>query len=129
MMRDSAKQIEEASLNAWPALRRMVVDGWLVRFSEGYTRRANSVNPLYGGYIDVEEKIRFFEQLYVERKLPCVFKVTPFVQPNSLDTILDTLGYQPEAPTSVQILDLATYIPKMPASSLSHWPNPTDLWV
>ncbi|MCB0210406.1 MAG: GNAT family N-acetyltransferase [Anaerolineae bacterium] len=128
-MIDTAKPIEEASLNAWPALRRMVVDGWLVRFSEGYTRRANSVNPLYGGQMAVEDKIRFCEQLYAERQLPCVFKITPFVQPNALDALLDRLGYQKEAPTSVQTLDLATFTSETPVSTLYQQHDPTNLWV
>ncbi len=40
-------------MNAWPALSRIFLDGWVVGLSEGYTRRANSVNPLYPGTMDL----------------------------------------------------------------------------
>lgn len=127
-MIDFAKRVEEAALNAWPALRWMVFDGWLLRFSEGYTRRANSVNPIYAGSESVEKKIRFCEHLYKERQLPCVFKITPFVHPSNLDERLAEFGYREEALTSVQTLDLATLAPEM-TPAIQQWANPADRWI
>ena len=40
-------QIEELSINAFPAILTELYDGWILRYSNGYTYRGNSVNPLY----------------------------------------------------------------------------------
>ena len=37
---------EELSLNSHPAIQTNYYDGWLLRFGNGYTARANSVNML-----------------------------------------------------------------------------------
>ena len=42
--------IEELTLNAWPSLRSLLFDGWVLNFADGYTRRAYSsairlINP------------------------------------------------------------------------------------
>lgn len=100
------RMIEELTLNAWPALQNMLYDGWLLRFSGGYTRRSNSINPLYHSTLPVFEKIEFCSGVYRAYGLPVVFKLTSHSQPAGLDEILLQQGYSREAPTSVQLLDL-----------------------
>ena len=70
--------VEEASLNAWPALQQLLCDGWIMRFSRGYTRRANSVNALYSSRFSVEGKVERAKCEYTQRGLPVVFRLTPF---------------------------------------------------
>jgi N-acetylglutamate synthase len=98
--------IEELSLNAWASLQTLVYDGWIIRFANGYTKRANSVNPLYPSSIDIDQKLQFCENLYQEKKLPVVFKLTAAIHPSNLDDRLCESGYQKDSPTSVQTLDL-----------------------
>lgn len=106
--------LEELSLNAWPALQTLWLDGWLLRFAEGYTRRANSVQPLYS---TIEEgnlikRIEHCESLYASaRRQNVVFKMTGAAMPNRLDAVLAQRGYSHEAETSVQTLDLHTFSP------------------
>jgi ribosomal protein S18 acetylase RimI-like enzyme len=99
-------QLEELSMDAWPSLQTMMYDGWVLRFSDGYTKRANSSNPLYRGVLKVEEKIDRCEKLYSEGRLDTVFKLTTASQPPGLDGILETRGYSLESASSVQTLDL-----------------------
>jgi ribosomal protein S18 acetylase RimI-like enzyme len=122
------KRIEETSLNAWPALRQILYDGWLCRFAAGYTRRANSINPIYPGSLNVAEKIARSEQLYRARQLRPIFKITPFVEPANLDGLLDQAGYQLESLTSVQVTNLAAIAP--PAAAVTRcWETPAPAWV
>lgn len=98
------RRIEECSLNALPALRSLLLDGWLLRFADGYTRRANSVNPVYGGNGDAEARIAACETLYGAAGLSCIFRLTPLAQPADLEVRLADRGYRREAPTAVQVL-------------------------
>jgi hypothetical protein len=66
------RSLEELSLNAWPSLQTLLYDGWVLRFANGYTKRANSVNPLYHSGTDVTEKTETCERLYRGKGLSCV---------------------------------------------------------
>lgn len=101
--------LEELSLNAWPALQTFLYDGWVLRFASGYTKRANSINPLYASRLtfDIDQKIDFCESVFHSQKLPVVFKITPTVFPSKLDEILEARGYRKDSLTSVQILEMS----------------------
>ena len=95
------RRLEELSLNAWPALEQILFDGWILRFSKGYTKRANSVNPFFTSTMDVEEKVSACERIYTEKGLPTVFRLTPFSSPPGLDQVLSDRNYETVAPTLV----------------------------
>ncbi len=101
-MAEDLRALEERALNAWPSLQQLVYDGWLLRFSQGYTRRANSVVPLYGSQLDLRQKVEVCRENYARRGLPTVFKMLPFAQAETLDQILEASGFESEAETSVQ---------------------------
>lgn len=112
-------RIEEAALNAWPALQQILFDGWILRFSKGYTKRANSVNPLYGSRLDVGQKVDVCEQLYEEKRLRPMFRLTPFSSPPDLDQVLENRGYWKVDPTFVLLLNLEEYgIQPVPSGKL-----------
>ncbi|MGH4123188.1 MAG: GNAT family N-acetyltransferase [Clostridium sp.] len=100
------RDIEEMSLNAFPALQNMVYDGWVLRFADGYARRANSINPLYFSNENINQKIKNCEEIYNSRNLDVIYKITPNVYPSNLDSILEDLHYKIDAATSLQVLEL-----------------------
>jgi hypothetical protein len=101
------KAIEELSLNSWPSIQTMLYDGWVIRFANGFTKRSNSVSPLFYSTLHTEEKIRYCEKIYQRMGLDVVFKITPSVYPENLDKILESKGYIFDSQTSVQILELS----------------------
>lgn len=105
--------IEELSMNAWPAARKIQYGGWTLGFTEGYTKRANSVYPLRESPDDapLAERIAFCESKYREAGLPCIFKIPLTESFKNLDAALETSGYRADSPTSVMTLDLTTFAP------------------
>lgn len=95
-------------MNALPAMQTVYYDGWVLRFSNGYTRRSNSINPLYSSHIDLDEKIEKCESIYRAKGLQVVFKLTDAAIPENLESKLVDKGYVPAAgsPVSIQLLNL-----------------------
>lgn len=122
------KRIEEASLNSWPALQQILFDGWILRFSKGYTKRANSVNPLFSSSMNLDEKVAICEKLYAEKGLQPVFRLTPFSSPSDLDQILESRGYRKVDPTLVLHLDLKSHNIQ-PAPSVELHDEGLDDWI
>jgi N-acetylglutamate synthase len=94
-------RIEEAALNAWPAPRQVVYDGWLLRFTGGHSKRVNSVNPLYASTLPIQEKIHTCEAIYASQGLPCLFRVNEFNTTPQLKQALYEAGYTSFDPTFV----------------------------
>lgn len=46
---DLTLALEARLVNAWPAFEVELVEGWLLRFAEGYSKRANSATPIVPG--------------------------------------------------------------------------------
>ncbi len=95
---------ENLSFNTHPALVTEKYDGWLIRYSNGYTKRANSVSPLGESSIDIDEKIAYCEEYYRSKDLPCVFKTTD--DEPEFDEHLAKLGYREVTPTDVLAMPL-----------------------
>ncbi|WP_339239602.1 GNAT family N-acetyltransferase [Paenibacillus sp. FSL R5-0517] len=100
------KTIEEISLNHWQPLSTLLYDGWVLRFAKGYTKRANSIQPIYYSTLDVHEKIEECERIYASNQLSTIFKITPFIQPDHLDQLLQDKGYAVVDLTRIQTRSL-----------------------
>ncbi|MDR3145890.1 MAG: GNAT family N-acetyltransferase [Treponema sp.] len=97
--------IEELSMNAWPSIQTVVYDGWIIRLAKGYTKRANSVNPIYPSKIGLEEKIGYCEKLYAKYNLPAMYKLAECDEHRIIDRKLELLRYEIVDAVSVQVCE------------------------
>src|SRR5579859_71900 len=126
------RTIEEASFGAWPALAQVLDDGWVLRFADGHTKRANSVNPTYPSFGDVEAKIVRAEGWFRGKGQPPSFRVTPLAEPADLDDRLAARGYGVvETTRALHNPDLRGIAPSdLPAGvTLRLDPTPDDGWL
>jgi len=90
------KQFQEFLLNSWPAKHYYFLNGWILRFTDGITSRANSVFPIR--YTGTEETLDYdidiVEQAYKAYNLPAVFTMHEFYEPRNLKDKLLKRGYQ-----------------------------------
>lgn len=122
-------RIEELSINAWPSLQTNLYDGWVLRFSKGYTKRANSINPIYSSTVSLDEKIDICENTYLSKNLPVVYKITDACYPKNLDCTLESKGYRKKDETSVRILNLSDYCNIEDIKRLEVEYNFTQEWI
>jgi len=98
--RDLPWRIEEACFNAFPSLRQVLLDGWLLRFAEGLSRRANSLNPLGPECRDPAAALAVAERLYRAQGLPTIVRVPSIADP-ALDREAAERGYTREGESCV----------------------------
>jgi len=103
------QKIEELSMNALPALSTILVNGWILRFSNGYSKRANSVNPIYPCSIDILRNIEICDEMFKKNNLNTVFKLTEQEKAYEIDEILNKQGYVYEAKTNIMIKSIPEY--------------------
>ena len=66
------RNLEHAAALGWPGVEHEWLDGWLLRFGHGVTRRANSAVPVrYSSFSEITETIRW----YAERGEPALISV------------------------------------------------------
>lgn len=108
-------QLEELAANAWPARITQTVNGWRLRYTDGITRRANSVWPNLRAADEhsLDEQIAIVEDFYAQRDLPARFQICPAARPANLEQILDQKGYTDDATTNVQTTLLTNILGKI----------------
>lgn len=87
-------RIEEAALNAWPAPRQMLYDGWVLRFTGGNSKRVNSVNVFGASRLPFNEKIQFCEAVYTRLGFPILFRLPELFTSQELRQVLTDKGYE-----------------------------------
>jgi ribosomal protein S18 acetylase RimI-like enzyme len=104
-------EIEALAANAVPAAVMQELDGWLLRYNHGVTRRANStLAPRQGSRLTLAERLDQCEAFYRSYHAPARFQLCPVSQPPDLDVILAERGYQLDTATNVQTCLISTLL-------------------
>jgi RimJ/RimL family protein N-acetyltransferase len=90
------RQFQEFLLNSWPAKHYYFLNGWILRFTDGITSRANSVFPIRYTGTDgsLDNDLDIVEKAYRSYNLPPVFTMHEYYEPNNLKDKLLERGYQ-----------------------------------
>jgi N-acetylglutamate synthase len=122
-----AWRAEEAGINGFPALRQMLLAGWLLRFSGGLVRRtANSATPLTGDPRDIESLIDGAAALYRLQHQPAIFRIPSLLAP-VIDAQLAELGYSREGESCV-IHGAVKAVAAAADAEVRLLPQPTPQW-
>jgi len=120
---DEIRRLEELAFRGWPALESRTIGGWRLRFSGGYTKRANSINALRP---EVPADVDAFEALYRERGLTPAWRLSPLA-PSSTASELASRGYRTIERSLLQVCPLHDRF-EAGAGVVIH-SRPTPAWV
>jgi GNAT superfamily N-acetyltransferase len=121
-----AWRVEETELNAWPALKEIYLDGWLLRFAGGVSRRANSANPLTLAARGDAALVAACETHYRRVHQPTMFRILSLFD-GEFDALLAARGYVAEGETVTLYGDIAG-VPVLPDDAVTLFPHPTARW-
>lgn len=84
---DDIALLEDLSMTAWPAPRRVIHRGWALYFAAGHTGRANSANAVVPLATIDAATIDMVEAEYRRQGLPPQFRLTPLTPPDLGDRL------------------------------------------
>lgn len=122
------QQIEEHNFQSVPSLETIELDGWIIRLSDGRTKRSNSVNFLTPGTQDPSEKITECEGYFLNAGISACFRKTPLMHPNTCSKILISKGYKEFGHTDAMICDLSLDRP-LPDNRVVLEDRLSDTWL
>jgi N-acetylglutamate synthase len=106
MDRALLRRIEKAGVHAWPALEAEPLEGWLWRYSDGGSQRANSVSALSFTGSNAEAAIDEAERRYAARGKAAMFQISDVSAPADLDARLDARGYRIVDPCTTLVQEI-----------------------
>src|SRR6266566_70850 len=79
----AVRRLEELAFRGWPAPETQDRAGWRLRFADGYTKRANSINALGHNAQTNLSTLQSLEAAYRARNQAPVWRLSPRVSPSS----------------------------------------------
>lgn len=119
------RRLEDLAFAGWPALETRDVAGWRLRFSGGYTKRANSINALSREAQIDRHTIESLEAAYRERGQLPAWRLSPLA-PTGIAELLATRDYRAIERSLVQVCPLRAFTP---APEVDIHSLPTEPWI
>jgi len=118
--------LEGRLVNAWPAFEVAVVEGWLLRFASGYSKRANSASPLVPDADLDADLIRHIVGRFERQGITPTFRLTGLEAPG-VEARLAAAGLVDFDPTRCMIADIAGDEDLEPAVQIERTASPA--WI
>jgi GNAT superfamily N-acetyltransferase len=112
-----AAEIEPRAIASWPAREAVRRDDWLLRFTNGFTHRGNSVATLQFRGRNLDSAIDEVEREYRKRALSPMFQVASLVAPPDLECVLVARDYEVVTPTFVLAATPTAMRPRLSATA------------
>ena len=122
----TVRRLEELAFRGWPALETRDRAGWRLRFADGYTKRANSINALGQNTQTDLSTLQSLEAAYRARNQSPVWRLTPLAPP-AMDGILSTRGYRTIERSLLQVCPLHAGFEAAPEVRIHA--EPTPAWI
>lgn len=97
--------LESRLVNAWPCFETELCEGWLLRFAEGYSKRANSATPIVPDARLDAALVRHIAGCFETRGIAPCFRLTGIEDPGC-DAALAASGYELHDPSLVMVAEL-----------------------
>src|SRR5258708_19427574 len=97
----AVRRLEELAFRGWPALETQDRAGWRLRFADGYTKRANSINALDQNAQTDLSTLQSLEATYRARNQAPFWRLSPLAPP-AMGDILAAPASPPTQPTLLQ---------------------------
>ncbi|TDR90186.1 GNAT family N-acetyltransferase [Enterovirga rhinocerotis] len=118
-------ELERRLVNAWPSFETELAGGWLLRFTRGYSKRANAATPIVQGASLDAELIEAIGASFAARGLPACFRLTG-TQDAAAEGLLDAAGFVSHEPSLALTAPLDAVA--APDSALDITARPSAAW-
>jgi ribosomal protein S18 acetylase RimI-like enzyme len=118
--------LETRLINAWPAFEVEVVEGWILRFAEGYSKRANAATPLVPGATLDRALIDHIAGSFAARGLDPCFRLTGIEAPEA-DAALAAHGLQAFDPSLALVAEIGDGFERDPSARIE--PAAKPAWI
>ncbi len=122
----AVRRLEELAFRGWPAPETQDRAGWRLRFADGYTKRANSINALGHNAQTNLSTLQSLEAAYRARNQAPVWRLSPLAPPAMGDT-LAARGYRTIERSLLQVCPLHAGFAATPEVRIHA--EPTPAWI